>query len=255
MNPIITATNLSKMYNIHADKAFRTFRDTIANFFSNSSQDALVKKFWALKNISFTVERGECIGVVGRNGAGKSTLLKILSRVTLPSSGEVILQGRVASLLELGTGFHPELTGRENLFLNATILGETNRNIRRKMDAIIDFSGIEEFIDTPIKRYSSGMKTRLGFAITSHIDGEILIIDEIISTGDFEFREKCALKIKEIIKSGRTILLVSHNNDSIKDLCSRVIHISQGELVQDTKNVRQALATYLDTPIAPINKA
>ena len=242
------------MYSIHVDRMFRTFRDTIVDFLNNTPKDTLVQQFWALKDISFTINRGECVGIVGRNGAGKSTLLKILSRVTLPSSGEVVLRGRVAALLELGTGFHPELTGRENLFLNATIHGENKQSIRRKMDAIIDFSGIEQFIDTPIKRYSSGMQARLGFAVASHIDGEILIIDEVISTGDFEFREKCAAKIHEIIKSGRTILLVSHNNDSITELCSRVIHIAQGRVVQDTNDVQRALATYLETPAAPINK-
>ncbi len=254
MKPILIAERVSKMYSLHADAQFRTFRDSIANFFSKSS-DGLVQKFWALKDISLTIHRGECVGIVGRNGAGKSTLLKIFSRVTLPTSGSICLRGRVASLLELGTGFHPELTGRENLVLNATILGENDRSIRRKMDAIIDFAGVEEFIDTPIKRYSSGMQTRLGFAIASHVDGEILIADEVISAGDFDFREKCARKIREISKSGRTILVVSHNNDSIADLCSRVVHISQGELVQDTKDVQQGLATYLATPIAPINKA
>ena len=255
MKPIVTTTKLSKMYSIHIDRAFRTFRDTIADVISNTPKDVLVQNFWALKNISFSVNRGECVGVVGRNGAGKSTLLKILSRVTLPTSGKVVLRGRVASLLELGTGFHPELTGRENLFLNATILGESNRNIRRKMDAIIDFSGVEEFIDSPIKRYSSGMQARLGFAIASHVEGEILIVDETISIGDFEFHKKCSLKIIEILKSGRTILLVSHDDEIIKELCSRVIHISQGQLVQDTTDVQQAIATYCDTPIAPINKA
>ncbi len=254
MRHVITATRLSKIYNIHVDRAFRTFRDTIADFFTNTPKDILVQKFWALKDVSFTIDRGECVGIVGRNGAGKSTLLKILSRVTRPTSGQVLLQGRVASLLELGTGFHPELTGRENIFLNATILGEDKASIRRKIDAIIDFAGIEEFIDSPIKRYSSGMQTRLGFAIASHVDGEILIIDEVISTGDFDFREKCTRKIREISKSGRTILLVSHNNDSITEICSRVLHISQGQLVQDTRDVPQALATYLDTPVAPLNK-
>ena len=255
MSLVITATNLSKRYSIHIDRAFRTFRDTLADAFRNTPKDKLVQKFWALQNISFSIRAGECVGIVGRNGAGKSTLLKILSRVTLPTSGKVVLRGRVASLLELGTGFHPELTGRENIILNATILGESQQNIRRKMDAIIDFSGVETFIDTPIKRYSSGMQTRLGFAVASHIEGEILIVDEAISTGDFDFKKKCTMRIHEILKSGRTVLLVSHEKSSLEELCSRIIHVAQGQIVQDSTDVEQALATYLETPLAPINKA
>ena len=248
MQPIIIAENISKRYYIHPDRAFRTLRDSIANVFSLKTHNGIPDEFWALRDMSFSINRGENVGIVGRNGAGKSTLLKIISRITKPTCGKIYLQGKVASLLELGTGFHPELTGRENLFLNAAILGQSRKSMQLKADEIIEFSGISKFIDTPIKRYSSGMQARLGFSVASHSEGEILIIDEIISSGDFEFREKCKKKINELVQSGRTVLLVSHNDISIMELCSRVIHISQGRLLNDTKDVKMGVKTYLETP-------
>ena len=253
MQPIIVAENISKRYDIHPDRAFRTLRDSIASVFRPKAQNGVAEEFWALRDISFAVNRGENVGIVGRNGAGKSTLLKIISRITKPTNGKIYLQGKVASLLELGTGFHPELTGRENLFLNAAILGQSRKSIQAKADEIIEFSGISKFIDIPIKRYSSGMQARLGFSVASHSEGEILIIDEIISSGDFEFREKCKKRINELVKSGRTILLVSHNDISVMELCSRVIHISHGRLVNDTKNVKMGVKTYLETPAGQYN--
>src|SRR5579862_4263408 len=170
-----------------------------------------VEEFWALKDVSFEVRRGEVLGIIGRNGAGKSTLLKILSRITEPSEGRVTIKGRVASLLEVGTGFHPELTGRENIYLNGAILGMTRAEIRRKFDAIVAFAEVEKFIDTPVKRYSSGMYVRLAFAVAAHLEPEILIVDEVLAVGDAEFQKKCMGKLSDVAESGRTVLFVSHN--------------------------------------------
>jgi lipopolysaccharide transport system ATP-binding protein len=186
---------------------------------------------WALKDVSFEVKRGEALGVIGRNGAGKSTLLKVLSRITEPTKGRVRMRGRVASLLEVGTGFHQELTGRENIYLNGTILGMKRREIDRKFDEIVDFSGVERFLDTPVKRYSSGMKVRLGFAVAAHLEPEILIIDEVLAVGDAEFQSKCMGKMQEVARGGRTILFVSHNLPSLRLLCSRAVLLKDGKLV------------------------
>ena len=248
MQPVIIAENVSKRYDIHPDKAFRTLRDSIASVFRPKTHHVAYEEFWALRDVSFSINSGENVGIVGRNGAGKSTLLKIISRITKPTSGRIYLRGKVASLLELGTGFHPELTGRENLFLNAAILGQDKKRVQLKADEIIEFSGISKFIDIPIKRYSSGMQARLGFSVASHSEGEILIIDEVISLGDFEFQKKCKKRINELVQSGRTILLVSHNDISVMELCSRVIHISNGRLVNDTKDVEMGIKTYLEAP-------
>jgi lipopolysaccharide transport system ATP-binding protein len=189
--------------------------------------------FWAVKEISFEVRRGEVIGIIGRNGAGKSTLLKILSRVTDPTTGEIDMYGRVASLLEVGTGFNPELTGRENVFLNGTILGMTKKEVENKFDEIIKFSGVRKFIDTPIKRYSSGMKVRLAFAVAAHLDPEILIIDEVLAVGDFEFQNKCINKMQDIsANQGRTILFVSHDMAAVKALCTKAIILEKGILTR-----------------------
>ncbi len=173
---------------------------------------------WALKDVSFEVKRGEVVGLIGRNGAGKSTLLKILSNITYPTSGRVQMHGRVSSLLEVGTGFHPELTGRENIYLNGTILGMTKAEIDRKLDEILDFAGVEEFIDTPVKRYSSGMKVRLAFSVAAHLEPEILVVDEVLAVGDAEFQNKCLGKMGEVAKGGRTVLFVSHNMGAIRSL-------------------------------------
>jgi lipopolysaccharide transport system ATP-binding protein len=189
--------------------------------------------FWALRDVSLQIRRGEVVGIIGRNGAGKSTLLKILSRITLPTEGRIRIDGRIASLLEVGTGFHPELTGRENIFLNGAILGMKRAEIIRKFDEIVEFSEIEEFLDTPVKRYSSGMYVRLAFSVAAHLDPDILIVDEVLAVGDTSFQKKCLAKIQSFAESGRTVLFVSHNLDSIRSLCKRVIWMKDGRLHQD----------------------
>jgi ABC-type polysaccharide/polyol phosphate transport system ATPase subunit len=189
------------------------------------------ERFWALKDISFDVKEGEVLGIIGRNGAGKSTLLKILSRVTTPTLGYVKIRGRISSLLEVGTGFHQELTGRENVYLNGMIHGMTRAEINKKFDEIVDFSGIEKFIDTPVKRYSSGMNVRLGFAVAAHLEPEILIVDEVLAVGDAEFRRKCLEKMQDVSEGGRTVLFVSHNMQAIRELCRRGILLEGGRIV------------------------
>jgi len=187
-------------------------------------------ELWALRDVSFTVEQGEVLGIIGRNGAGKSTLLKILSRITAPTSGKIKVKGRVASLLEVGTGFHPELTGRENIYLNGAILGMSRKEIDRKFDEIVDFAEVEKFIDTPVKRYSSGMYVRLAFAVAAHLDPEILVVDEVLAVGDAEFQKKCLGKMGEVAKEGRTVLFVSHNMSAIQKLCPQSLWIDSGEI-------------------------
>ena len=186
--------------------------------------------FWALKDVSFEIPTGEAVGIIGRNGAGKSTLLKVLSRITQPTAGRIELFGRVASLLEVGTGFHPELTGRENVFLNGTILGMTKADIRQRFDRIVQFAGIEKFIDTPVKRYSSGMTVRLGFAVAAHLDPEILVVDEVLAVGDIEFQQRCLGKMDEVANSGRTVLFVSHNMATVRQLTTRSVVMHQGKV-------------------------
>ena len=190
-------------------------------------------QIWALRDVSFEVKRGEILGIIGRNGAGKSTLLKILSRVTAPTSGEVRVKGRIASLLEVGTGFHPELTGRENIFLNGAILGMSKAEIRQKFDEIVAFSEVEQYIDTPVKRYSSGMYVRLAFAVAAHLDPEILIVDEVLAVGDASFQKKCLGKMGEVAQGGRTVLFVSHNMVAVQSLCHRALLLSEGRLVDE----------------------
>jgi lipopolysaccharide transport system ATP-binding protein len=190
-----------------------------------------IEEFWALKDISFEVERGERIAIIGRNGAGKSTLLKILSRITEPTTGRVSIQGRVASLLEVGTGFHGELSGRENIYLNGAILGMSRREIKAKFDEIVAFAGIEKFLDTPVKRYSSGMYVRLAFAVAAHLEQEILIVDEVLAVGDLEFQKKCLGKMQEVTTEGRTVLFVSHNMAAVQQLCERGLMLHQGKLM------------------------
>jgi lipopolysaccharide transport system ATP-binding protein len=189
--------------------------------------------FWALRGISFDVARGEVVGLIGHNGAGKSTLLKILSRITEPTSGEALLHGRVGSLLEVGTGFHQELTGRENIYLSGAILGMRSDEINQAFDEIVDFAGVEEFLDMPVKRYSSGMKVRLGFAVAAHLRPEILLVDEVLAVGDAQFQKKCLAKMGDIVKGGRSILFVTHNMLAIQSLCERVIWLDSGAMVQD----------------------
>ncbi len=190
--------------------------------------------FWAIKNMDFDIRAGEVVGIIGRNGAGKSTLLKILSRITWPTTGEINIHGRVSSLLEVGTGFHPELTGRENVFLNGSILGMTRKEIKHKFDEIVDFAGVEKFLDTPVKRYSSGMYVRLAFAVAANLEPEILIVDEVLAVGDAEFQQKCLGKMQDVARhSGRTILFVSHNMNAVLQLCERAILLHQGQVVMD----------------------
>lgn len=190
------------------------------------------EEFWAIQDVSFEIKRGDVTGLIGRNGAGKSTLLKVLSRITEPTSGRVELNGRVASLLEIGTGFHPELTGRENIFMNGAILGMARAEIKRKFDEIVSFAGVEKFLDTPVKRYSSGMYVRLAFAVAAHLESEILVIDEVLAVGDAEFQRKCIGKMEESAKSGRTVIFVSHNLASVRAFCNRALGLHNGQLVR-----------------------
>ena len=231
------------------DVAARTARNVWKRAVDAARGRAIVRgeateEFWALKDVSFEVKRGEVLGIIGRNGAGKSTLLKILSRITEPSEGRVTIAGRVASLLEVGTGFHPELTGRENIYLNGAILGMSRAEIRRKFDQIVAFAEVERFLDTPVKRYSSGMYVRLAFAVAAHLDPEILIVDEVLAVGDAEFQKKCLGKMSEVAGGGRTVLFVSHNMAAVEALCPRSIHLAT-TVVQDGETDR-VVASYLD---------
>jgi lipopolysaccharide transport system ATP-binding protein len=239
--PIIEVENVSKRYKLGAFGA-RTMGEELEQFFQRFRNNGAAgspslarsdsSEFWALKEISFSVQPGEVIGIIGRNGAGKSTLLKILSRITEPTSGEIRLRGRVASLLEVGTGFHPELTGRENIYLNGAILGMTKVEVKEKFDEIVAFAEIERFLDTPVKRYSSGMYVRLAFAVAAHLEPEILVVDEVLAVGDSPFQEKCLGKMKEVSSTaGRTVLFVSHNMGAVQSLCSHAIVLEQGRNV------------------------
>jgi lipopolysaccharide transport system ATP-binding protein len=203
-----------------------------------------VEEFWALKNLNFEIKRGEVVGIVGRNGAGKSTLLKILSRITEPSEGRVTIRGRVASLLEVGTGFHPELSGRENVYLNGAILGMSHAEIRRKFDEIVAFAEVEKFLDTPVKRYSSGMYVRLAFAVAAHLEPEILVVDEVLAVGDAEFQKKCLGKMQDVAGEGRTVLFVSHNMAALENICNLGILLSN-HTVAKTDTITQVVAAYL----------
>lgn len=242
MNQIaISVKGVSKKYSIGKQKD-GSLRGTLTSLFAggkNSQED-----FWALKNVSFDIRQGDVVGIVGKNGAGKSTLLKILSQITRPTTGEIELNGRVASLLEVGTGFHPELTGRENIFLNGTILGMTKKEVKAKFDEIVVFSGIEKFIDTPVKRYSSGMYVRLAFAVAAHLEPEILIIDEVLAVGDAEFQKKCLGKMKDVAGEGRTVIFVSHDLAAVKQLCNRGILVDKGKVLNEG-TIEQIITQYL----------
>ncbi|HWQ45659.1 MAG TPA: ABC transporter ATP-binding protein, partial [Longilinea sp.] len=204
---------------------------------------------WALKDINFEVHQGEVLGIIGKNGAGKSTLLKILARVTAPTSGQVKVKGRIASLLEVGTGFHPDLTGRENIFLNGAILGMRKDEIRRKFDEIVDFAGIRQFIDTPVKRYSSGMYVRLAFAVAAHLEPEILLVDEVLAVGDFEFQKKCLGKMSDVAKAGRTVLFVSHNMSAVSSLCNLGILLLNGQILAKG-DIDSIISSYLSLSLS-----
>lgn len=228
MIPILEVQNISKRFSIqHEGQAYLSFRERLSTIFKASTTR---EEFWALTNINFSVLPGESIGIVGRNGAGKSTLLKILSRITPPTSGRIVTRGRIASLLEVGTGFHPELTGRENIFLNGSILGMKRIEIAGRFDEIVDFAGTEKFLDTPLKHYSSGMQLRLAFAVAAFLEPEILIIDEVLAVGDAEFQKKCIGKMEDVRRNGRTILFVSHNMMAVESLCSRSILLNEGSI-------------------------
>ena len=250
----IKVEGLGKQYLIKhqaASKRYVTLREVVAekatSLFQNRKSEIVnrksVEEFWALKDVSFEVKPGEVVGIIGRNGAGKSTLLKLLSRITEPTAGRIRLRGRVASLLEVGTGFHPELTGRENIFLNGAVLGMHRAEIRKKFDEIVAFAEVEKFLDTPVKRYSSGMYMRLAFAVAAHLEPEILIVDEVLAVGDAQFQKKCLGKMGEVAKGGRTILFVSHNMNAVQSLCSKAMVLKQGE-IEYWGTVNEGLSKY-----------
>lgn len=241
----IRISNLSKAYRIDKSDGPRATNlgEAITQRFKKPLKRSEKETFWALKDIDLEIERGEVVGVIGRNGAGKSTLLKVLSRITEPTTGRIELFGRTGSLLEVGTGFHPELTGRENIFLNGAILGMRRSEIKRQFDEIVDFAGVEQFLDTPVKRYSSGMYVRLAFAVAAHLNPEILIVDEVLAVGDAEFQRKCLGKMQDVAQSGRSVLFVSHNMDAIRRLCSSIIFLEHGSL-RNKGHVDPILAEY-----------
>ncbi len=246
MKPILEVQHISKRYSIqHLAGGYLSLRERMQSFFRFEKSNT--EDFWALKDVSFEVQAGESIGIIGRNGAGKSTLLKILSKITPPTSGKVITRGRIASLLEVGTGFHPELTGRENIFFNGSLLGMKRIEITAKFDEIVDFSGVEKFLDTPLKHYSSGMQLRLAFAVAAFLEPEILIIDEVLAVGDAEFQKKCLGKMEDVSKSGRTILFVSHNMSTVNALCSRAIVLNNGIISNESNAVGELILNYLSS--------
>lgn len=246
MQTVIKVENLGKKYILSHQKQepYTALRDVMAdmakkwgkrltNPFSKSQDTATYEDYWALKDVSFEVKEGDRVGIIGRNGAGKSTLLKILSRITEPTTGKIRLKGRIASLLEVGTGFHPELTGRENIYLNGAVLGMNKAEIKKKFDEIVAFAEVEKFLDTPVKRYSSGMYVRLAFAVAAHLEPEILVVDEVLAVGDMKFQKKCLEKMKDVGRQGRTVLFVSHDMNAIARLCERVILLDRGKLLQN----------------------
>lgn len=259
---VISVENVGKKYTIghlrYSDGFSRhaTFRDTLARStrslyqrlrhpLSLNQEKVALEEFWALKELNFEVQRGERVGIIGRNGAGKSTLLKVLSRITEPTTGRIEIEGRIASLLEVGTGFHPELSGRENIFLNGAILGMSRAEIRRRFDEIVAFADVELFLDTPVKRYSSGMYVRLAFAVAAHLEPEVMIVDEVLAVGDAAFQQKCLGKMEDVSREGRTILFVSHNMAAVRQLCSVGILLDSGR-VRQQGDMRSVIASYLD---------
>lgn len=256
MENIIEVKNISKKYNIGERQIYLTLRDIIINIVrsplklfgerkSGVFNDGKTGDFWALKNVSFTVKKGEMLGIIGRNGAGKSTLLKILTQITPPTTGEVRLRGRVGSLLEVGTGFHQELSGRENIYLNGSILGMSKKEIDRKFDQIVEFADIGKFLDVPVKRYSSGMQVRLAFSVAAHLEPEILLVDEVLAVGDADFQKKCLGKMEEVTKKdGRTVIFVSHNLGAVKTLCNKCLFLDGGE-VKSWGDTDQVISDYL----------
>ncbi|MBI4783116.1 MAG: ABC transporter ATP-binding protein [Oscillatoriophycideae cyanobacterium NC_groundwater_1537_Pr4_S-0.65um_50_18] len=254
-NVLVQVENLSKKYTLgqQQQERYQSLRDVMAKQVRKLGQTFLRPKhsatpakedFWALRDVSFEIQQGDRVGIIGRNGAGKSTLLKILSRITEPTQGQIRIRGRVASLLEVGTGFHPELTGRENIFLNGAILGMGKAEIHRKFDEIVAFAEVEKFLDTPVKRYSSGMYVRLAFAVAAHLEPEILIVDEVLAVGDAQFQQKCLGKMQDVGQAGKTVLFVSHNMGSISTLCNQGIYLKQGQVVY-TGSIHDTIKTYM----------
>jgi lipopolysaccharide transport system ATP-binding protein len=252
--PIINVDGIGKKYQLGFIRKNNTVRDSIAHnikkYLNRNQQEKKItkeieKEFWALRNISFNVCQGDVLGIIGRNGAGKSTLLKVLSRITHPSEGEITIKGRVSSLLEVGTGFHPELSGRENIYMNGSILGMSRSEIISKFDEIVDFAEIERFVDTPVKRYSSGMYVRLAFAVAAHLEPEVLIVDEVLAVGDVEFQNKCLGKMKDVSSSGRTVLFVSHNMGAVRNLVKRCMLIEKGG-ISYIGNTEECIDRYLN---------
>ncbi len=248
---IIEVKHLSKQYKIGVDRTYKTLRDSFTSVLRSPLKtlkncQILNDTFWALKDVNFEIKRGEVVGIIGRNGAGKSTLLKILSRITYPTEGEVRMRGRVGSLLEVGTGFHPELSGRENIYFNGAILGMKKKEIDEKFDEIVKFSGVEKFLDTPVKRYSSGMNVRLAFSVAAHLDPEILVVDEVLAVGDTAFQKKCLGKMEEVAEGGRTVLFVSHNMSAISSLCETAILLEKG-IVKERGPTGKIIDAYLNS--------
>src|SRR5579872_7429519 len=233
---VIHVENLGKRYRVGERQRYLALRDVLTRAFTapfrGRRRNDTADHMWALRDVSFDVRQGEVVGLIGRNGAGKTTLLKILSRITRPTEGHAEIRGRIASLLEVGTGFHLELTGRENVYLNGAVLGMSKREIARKFDAIVSFAGVERFIDTPLKHFSTGMQMRLAFAVAAHLEPEILLVDEVLAVGDLEFQKKCLGKMQEVSRSGRTIIFVSHQMNQIRRLCERVLWINAGQIRQ-----------------------
>ncbi|MDF2529171.1 MAG: transporter [Gammaproteobacteria bacterium] len=247
MSIVVKVENLSKSYVIKHSRSharYEKFSDFLGKICNLKSVQNLEKeKFWALEDVSFDIQQGDRVGVIGRNGAGKSTLLKLMSQITAPTSGKIKIKGKIASLLEVGTGFHPELSGRENIYLNGSIIGMSRRDIKRKFDEIVAFSEVSQFLDTPVKHYSSGMYVKLAFAVAAHLDSEILIVDEVLSVGDMAFQKKCMGKMNELTGSGRTLLFVSHNIGSVAQLCNKGLYLEKG-LVQYYGEVSEAIRMY-----------
>lgn len=244
-NTALRVEGLGKRYRLGGLQTYQTLRDSVVDLL-RGRQGSQKKKpeFWALRDVSFELKEGEVLGIVGRNGAGKSTLLKLLSRITTPDTGRIEVHGRVGSLLEIGTGFHPELSGRENVFMNGILLGMKRREVERKFDEIVAFSGVEEFLDTPVKRYSSGMRVRLGFAVAAHLDPEILVVDEVLAVGDAEFQRKCLGRMNAVASEGRTVLFVSHQMEAVQSLCSRAIWLNGGKMCMDGR-ASEVVSSYL----------
>ncbi len=264
MSSVITVENLSKKYIIGHQKqerytslrdvltdGARRFTHKLIHPFAAPENDPTHEEFWALKDVSFDIKQGDRVGIIGRNGAGKSTLLKILSRITEPTSGKISIKGRVASLLEVGTGFHPELTGRENIYLNGAILGMSKAEIKSKFDEIVAFAEVEKFLDTPVKRYSSGMYVRLAFAVAAHLEPEVLIVDEVLAVGDAQFQKKCLGKMQEVGQEGRTVLFVSHNMVALKSLCEKAVWLNAGSVVENGR-AEDVVSNYQQVG-APVN--